>query len=148
MSPIWHRNDGVLGEQLVQQLSRELGLDVKVLQNNSKHGVDLYHYDPVKNEYMVIEVKSSWAGNYRLSKDQQKGPKAYLSAQADKAAGGQGFWDPKNTPPGIKADGEEVVDRIRGIYGAPATVRGIKMEVAIPKTSESGIPSLTLKEWR
>ena len=65
---------GVLGEDLAKQLSKELGLDVKVLQNNSKHGVDLYHYDPVKNEYLVIEVKSSWAGNYKLSELQKEGP--------------------------------------------------------------------------
>ena len=37
LSHIWHRNDGVLGEDLAKQLSKELGLDVKVLQNNSKH---------------------------------------------------------------------------------------------------------------
>ena len=144
---IWSRNNGILGEELARRFSEKMGLDVKVLQNNSKHGVDLYSYDEAKNEYLVIEVKSSWADRYRLSRDQRKGPAVYLRAQAVKAAGGEGFWRPESTPSGIKADGEEVVDRLRGIYGTPATVRGVKMEVAIPRTGESGIASLTVKEW-
>ena len=144
MSNIWHHNDGVLGEQLAQQLTKELGLKIKILQNNSKHGVDLYSYDPVKNEYLVIEVKSSWAGNFRLSKDQQKGPNVYLKVQADKAAGGQGFWRSENTPLGIQDEGQTIVDKLRF---EKASVKGIKMEVAIPKSGESGIPNLTIKEW-
>ena len=62
----------------------------------------------------------------------------------DKAAGGEGFWDPKNTPPGIQADGQTIVDKL---LIEEAKVKGIKMEVAIPKAGESGTPSLTIKEW-
>ena len=144
---IWNRNNGILGEELAQRFLEKMGLDVKVLQNNSKHGVDLIHYDPVKNEYLVIEVKSSWVDRYPLSAAQRRGPSAYLRTQADKAAGGEGFWRPENTPQGIKADGEKIVRKLNGKYETPATVKGIKMEVAIPKAGESGTPSLTVKEW-
>ena len=144
---IWNRNNGLLGEELARRFSEKMGLDIRVLQNNSRHGVDLYSYDPVRNEYLVIEVKSSWAGNFKLSKLQRNGPEVYLDMQARKAAGGQGFWRPENTPPGIQDDGFEIRSRLNPKEGLPATVKGIKMEVAIPRSGESGIPNLTIREW-
>ena len=71
----------------------------------------------------------------------------YLGEQAKRAARAEGFWDPKNTPPGIQADGINIQRRLNPKDGTPATVKGIKMEVAIPRAGESGTPSLTIKEW-
>ena len=78
----------------------------------------------------------------------KEGPTFYLAEQSStelqelKASGGL-----KNTPPGIQADGINIQRRLNPKDGTPATVKGIKMEVAIPRAGESGTPSLTIKEW-
>ncbi|MDF1529812.1 MAG: hypothetical protein P1R74_11865, partial [Sedimenticola sp.] len=97
MSPLSRlaiRNDGVLGEQLAAQLSTELGLPVKVLQNNSNHGVDLYAYDVANNRYLVIEVKSSETGRFPKLKIPAE---RFLETRAKSAAAGKGFWKPEST---------------------------------------------------
>lgn len=139
---LYARNDGILAENIAKQATKELGLEFKVLQNNSKHGVDLYAYDPVKNQYIVVEVKSSTVGSFGAAP--ADGPAAFLKSRAEKAAAGQGVWDPKNTPLGMKDAGQAIKDQLD--KNAP-TVVGYKFEVALPKANESGTPTLNIKKW-
>ena len=135
------RNDGLLGEQLASQFSQELGMEVKVLQNNSKHGIDLYAYDKINNKYLVIEVKSSEAGSFA---DPRTNPLTFLETRATSAANGQGFWKVENTPTGIQDAGKDILKQLQ----AGATVTGIKLEVGIPLQRATGTPTITVKSWK
>lgn len=116
----------------------KLGLEVRVLQNNSRHGVDLYAYDPIKNQYLVFEVKSSSVNNFKMT---DVDAKVFLETRAERAKVGEGVWS--KTPEGIKQAGTEIVDNL----SKGAKVVGFKIEVAVPKQGQSGVPVVAVKKW-
>ena len=136
------RNDGVMGEALAKQFSEQLGVKVYVLQNASKHGVDLYAHDPTTNRYIVIEVKTSQHESYGAAPSM--GPEAFFRDRADKAAEGLGHWAKHNVSPGLKGRAYEIQTNLRD--NSP-TVTGYKYEISIPSDRASGAPVLTIKRW-
>lgn len=141
-----------LAEQLAEQFARATGLEVRALQNNSRHGVDLYAYDPVKNQYIVFEVKSSTTGSF--ASPSTGDPEAFLRSRATRAEQGQGWWDPKNTPTDLRASGTKILsDFNRG----DASVVGYVVQVALPPAPvvvngvvqgvPGNAPKLTIKPW-
>jgi hypothetical protein len=132
--------DGILGEQLAAQVRKELGFEVRPLQNNSGHGVDLYGYDPVQNRYVVIEVRSSAVGKFE---NPTGNPVDLLKSRADLAAAGQtGGWG--KVPPGTQDAGKAIQQTFS--IGTP-TVTGYKVEVALPREGQTGTPTVTFKCW-
>ena len=136
------RNDGLLGEQVAKQPGQTMGIEFKVLQNNSRHGVDLYAHDAVNNRYVVVEVKSSTVGSYGAPS--AAGPASFLQSRAALAEQGQGFWKDGNATAAVKAEGA----RIRqGFDTNPPAVVGYKFEVALPQPWQSAAPVITVKPW-
>ena len=141
------RNNGLLAEGLAAQVSRELGVEVKVLQNASGHGVDLYAFDATMNRYIVIEVKSSTVGNFGSLP--AGSAEEFFRTRVDRAASGTGFWKDSNVPKSTidaAKDIQKNYERNIGSLHAP-TVVGYKYEISIPKLGESGAPQLTIKKW-
>ena len=141
------RSNGMLAEGIAAQFSKELGVEVKVLQNTSGHGVDLYAFDATLNRYIVIEVKSSTTGSFGGLPAQ--GPEAFLRQRAALAEQGQGFWDPRNVPRDVTAASKDINLNFRNnsTGSNPPTVVGYKYEIAIPKPGDSGVPAITIKKW-
>ncbi len=127
--------------------SRELGVEVKVLQNASGHGVDLYAFDATRNRYIVIEVKSSTTGGFGSLPSQM--PDEFLRQRAALAEQGQGFWKASNVPQATRDAATDISSNFKYNSGGanPPTVVGYKYEIAIPKPGQSGTPTVTIKRW-
>lgn len=141
------RNNGMLAEGLAAQISKELGVEVKVLQNASGHGVDLYAFDATMNRYIVIEVKSSTTGSFGALPAGT--PEAFLQDRAAKAASGQGFWKEPNVPESTRLAAADINANFmqnRGQPNAP-TVIGYKFDISLPKVGESAVPTVRITKW-
>ena len=136
------RNNGMQAEAVAAALSKQMGVEVKVLQNASGHGVDLYAFDAVNNRYIVIEVKSSAVGSFGAPP--AGGPEAFLKDRAAKAVDGKGFWREANVPKDVQAAATDITTNF--LNNSP-TVVGYKFEIVIPKPGQSGIPTVTIKKW-
>jgi Holliday junction resolvase-like predicted endonuclease len=136
------RNDGVMGEALAKQFSEQLGVKVYVLQNASKHGVDLYAHDPTTNRYIVIEVKTSQHESYGAAPSM--GPEAFFKDRAGKAAEGLGHWATHNVPNDLA---DRAIDIRTNLNSNTPSVVGYKYEISIPSDRGSGAPVLTIKRW-
>ena len=141
------RNDGLLAEGIAAQFSKQLGIDVKVLQNASGHGVDLWAFDATMNRYIVIEVKSSTTGSFGVSP--AMGPTAFLQSRAALAAGGQGFWKDLNVPQSTRDAATDITKNFNNsTHLNTPTVVGYKYEISVPKPGQSGTPTITIKRWQ
>jgi len=136
------RNDGLLGEALAAEFSKQLGVKVMVLQNASKHGLDLYAFDATTNRYIVIEVKSSTNGSF--GSPPAGGPEDFLRTRVDRALQGDGFWAGHNVPTDLLKRAEDMQTNLN--KNNP-TVIGYKYEISIPKPGQIGAPTLVVKRW-
>lgn len=135
------RNDGLLAEALAAQFSKELGIKVHVLQNSSRHGVDLYAFDATTNR---IEVKSSMHETYGQAP--ATGPEEFFRQRVARAVAGTGHWAGHNVAPDLMPRAIDIQTNLR--QNAPSVV-GFKYEISIPEpgNGQAAAPVLVVKRW-
>ncbi|NJN05095.1 MAG: hypothetical protein HC814_00040 [Rhodobacteraceae bacterium] len=135
---------GRLGETLSDDLLAKLNLPTRSLKNNSDHGVDLLtSYDPVRNEYIIFEVKTSEVSKFSSLPNQT--PRSFLEERANRAQQALGNWAESNTSPGTRTAAGDILDNL---LNSRATVKGYKIEVQIPKTGQSDRAIAVITEWQ
>jgi hypothetical protein len=101
LAQLSQRHTGDIAEAMMtQKWVKEGYSDIHAIKNNSEHGSDLVGRRPSDKELEFMEVKGSAHGK---AKAQTGDPQSKVMASLDKAAEGQGHWDPKNTQLGVKA---------------------------------------------
>lgn len=100
---------GALAEaQAMDKLKQQGFDDVRILKNNSEHGIDIVGRNSSTGAVKVVEVKANGAG---LNNLQSKGGKYYAGEQISRANSGKGHW--KSTPEGMPGVARELQKWLR-----------------------------------
>jgi hypothetical protein len=133
------RNDGVLGEQISKQiLEEETGQAFQGIQNGSGNGPDLIGINTKARVIEHVEVKSSVNGNPAWPSGN---PTTRFMKWIDEAV--TGTISGKR----ISAADQAYAIKIKGLLDQGYTLSNKVMQVSIPKTGASGVPTAKLSDW-
>ena len=137
-----HANDGKLAEQVGRQvLKEETGRDFRMLVNSSDNGADgvTITRDPLT--IYVAEVKSSINGVDKANVAEGN-PARKLRDWAELAADGKGKWA------SLSAEDRAFALELDALIKGGTPIKGIQVQVGIPRTGQSGIPDVRFSEWK
>ena len=145
-SPLSHTaglQNGVLGETLgLQTLEEQTGLKFNPLQNNSGNGADGVAIDDANMTIWNAEVKSS-----------QNGVSAAATAQGNPATKLQTWVDSSLNPaPGSPwnaqpATNQALAQSIQDAIDAGYQIKGVQIQVGVPKPGTSGVGQVLINPW-
>jgi len=133
---------GAEGEALVvRQLEAKGYSEIKAIQNNSGHGIDIVARNK-SGELRFFEVKTTTTGSAGRYSEAQRYTEDFITTRLERASQAQGQWQNLDQASRRRAAG--VLAEIRG--GAP--VQGIKVDVMYPAPGVQGPPQMTFSRWR